>query len=56
MLKHFVFVAAAAVLLLPAGYANESKGKITIPVEKVSPIARPAMERMDAGMGRWPVS
>jgi mono/diheme cytochrome c family protein len=37
MLKRFVFIAAAAALLLSAGYANESKGKITIPVERVNP-------------------
>jgi mono/diheme cytochrome c family protein len=37
MLKRFVFIAAAVALLLSAGYANQSKGKITIPVEKVNP-------------------
>ncbi|HEY3706683.1 MAG TPA: c-type cytochrome [Terracidiphilus sp.] len=38
MLKRFMFTAAAATLLLTAGYANESKGsKIIVPVGKVNP-------------------
>jgi mono/diheme cytochrome c family protein len=36
MLKRLLFAAAAATLLLTAGYADQSKGTITIPVEKVS--------------------
>jgi mono/diheme cytochrome c family protein len=37
MFKRFAFVAVAAGLLMAAGYANETKGKVTIPVERVSP-------------------
>jgi mono/diheme cytochrome c family protein len=37
MLKRFIFMAAAATLLLAAGYADQSKGKVTVPVEKVNP-------------------
>jgi mono/diheme cytochrome c family protein len=37
MLKRFVLITAAAVILLSAGYANESKGKVTIPVAKMDP-------------------
>lgn len=37
MLKRFAVIAAAAALLMAAGYANETKGKITVPVERVNP-------------------
>jgi mono/diheme cytochrome c family protein len=37
MFKRFAFIAVAAGLLMAAGYANETKGKVTIPVERVSP-------------------
>jgi mono/diheme cytochrome c family protein len=37
MLKRLIYLAAAATLLLAAGYADQPKGKVTIPVQKVSP-------------------
>jgi mono/diheme cytochrome c family protein len=37
MFKRFAFVAVAAGLLMAAGYANETKGKVIVPVERVNP-------------------
>ena len=37
MFKRFAFIAVAAGLLMAAGYANETKGKVTIPVERMNP-------------------
>jgi mono/diheme cytochrome c family protein len=37
MIKRFAFIAVAAGLLMAAGYANETKGKVTVPVERVNP-------------------
>jgi mono/diheme cytochrome c family protein len=37
MFKRFAVIAAAAALFMAAGYANETKGKITVPVERVNP-------------------
>jgi mono/diheme cytochrome c family protein len=37
MFKRFAFIAVAAGLLMAAGYANETKGKVTVPVERVNP-------------------
>lgn len=37
MLKRIVIIAAAAILALASGYANENKSKITIPVNRIDP-------------------
>ena len=37
MLKHLSLIALAAGLVLPVGYAEQTKNKITIPVDKTSP-------------------
>ncbi len=37
MFKRFAFIAVAAGLLMAAGYANETKGKVTVPVERLNP-------------------
>lgn len=37
MFKRFAFIAVAAGLLMAAGYANETKGKVIVPVERINP-------------------
>lgn len=37
MFRRFAFIAAAAALIMAVGYANETKGKLTVPVERVNP-------------------
>jgi len=37
MFKRFAVIAAAAALFMAAGYANETKGKVIVPVDKVNP-------------------
>jgi len=37
MFRRFAVIAAAAALVMAAGYANETKGKLTVPVERVNP-------------------
>jgi mono/diheme cytochrome c family protein len=37
MFKRFAVIAVAAAFFMAAGYADETKGKVTVPVEKVNP-------------------
>ncbi len=37
MFKRFAFIAVAAGLLMACGYANETKGKVIVPVERINP-------------------